>query len=48
MKCDTCLNSRRIVSENGIKSVCVLSDKEAVDCLIGKKDLYVTIEKESK
>ena len=38
MKCDNCLNARRIISENGLHSVCCLSDKVAVDCLVGKKD----------
>lgn len=38
MKCNNCLNARRIISENGSHSVCCLSDKVAVECIIGKKD----------
>lgn len=38
MKCDNCLNARRIISENGLHSVCCLSDKVAVECIIEKKD----------
>ena len=33
-RCDTCLNSRVIISENGYHSVCCLSDKEAVACVV--------------
>ena len=40
-KCETCLNSRPIISENGLHSVCCLSSKKAVDCIINKKDYYV-------
>lgn len=39
-KCDTCLFSRAVVSENGIHYVCCLSQKKALDCLIGTKDYY--------
>lgn len=46
-KCDNCLNSRSIMSENGLHRVCGLRDEyEAVDCLTGKKDMRVTIEPE--
>ena len=38
MKCDGCLNSRRIVSENGFHSICCLSEKKAIDCITGKED----------
>lgn len=40
-KCDSCLNSRISISENGLHSVCCLSEKEAVDCLTNKKDSYI-------
>ena len=49
MKCDNCINSRSVISENGIHRVCCLSEKDAVNCLIGKKDLKITLpSKESK
>ena len=42
MKCDTCLESRCVVSENGIHHVCCLpDDRDSVNCLIGKDDRYV-------
>lgn len=44
-KCDSCLNSRMVVSENGLHSVCCLSKKKAVDCMLGKKDNYVEFPK---
>ena len=40
-KCDTCLNSRPILSENGWHSSCCLSDRKAFNCLTGKKDHYI-------
>jgi len=47
MKCDKCLNSRPIMSENGLHRVCGLSnEKEAVDCLIGKVDHSVILFKD--
>ena len=39
-KCDSCLNSRIVVSENGMKSTCCLSQEKAVACMIGEKDNY--------
>ena len=41
MKCDNCLNARRIISENGLRSLCCLSEKIAMDCIMGKKDQRV-------
>ena len=41
MKCDTCLNSRPIISENGIHYVCCLSNKASANCLTGKRDQYI-------
>lgn len=38
MKCDNCLNARRIVSENGLRSICCLSEKNAMECLMEQKD----------
>lgn len=37
VNCDSCLNSRPIISENGWHSVCCLSDKKATECLITGK-----------
>ena len=34
MRCDSCLNARRIVSENGFHPICCLPDKEVRECLI--------------
>ena len=45
MKCDSCLNSRTVVSENGRHPVCCLSEKQAMNCLMGKDDKYVTIQR---
>ena len=33
MKCDTCINSRPVISENGIHSVCCLSARKARNCV---------------
>ena len=41
MKCDTCLNSRPIISENGIHHACCLSDMKAFRCMTGMKDQYI-------
>lgn len=41
MKCDNCLNARRVISENGLHSICCLSEKVATDCIMGKKDQRV-------
>lgn len=43
MKCDNCLNSRKIISENGLHSQCCLSDKVAMNCLVGKKERKITV-----
>ena len=39
-RCDTCLNSRVIISESGYHSVCCLSQKKAVDCITQQKNYY--------
>ena len=46
MKCDDCLNARRIISENGLHSICCLSEKNAMECLMGQKDHRVPQERE--
>ena len=43
MKCDNCLNARRIISENGLHSVCCLSERVAVNCLVGKEDQRIIV-----
>ena len=45
-KCEKCLHSRPIISENGIHSVCCLSQKSAVDCVTGKKSQFVTLKRD--
>lgn len=40
-KCDTCLFSRAVISENGFHWVCCLTPKKATDCLLGVKDRYI-------
>lgn len=42
-KCEKCLQSRMVVSENGIHAACCLSSKRAVDCITGKKDSFIPI-----
>ena len=44
-KCDSCLNSRMVVSENGLHSIWCLSEKKAVDCMLGEKNHYVEIQR---
>lgn len=41
MKCDNCLNSRTIVSENGFHSICCLSEKKAMKCITNKENLFI-------
>ena len=41
--CEKCLNSRPVVSENGLHPICCLSQKKVIDCMTGKKDHFVTI-----
>ena len=43
-KCDRCYNSRPVVSENGLHWVCTLKMKQAVDCLAGIKDWFISEE----
>lgn len=40
-KCDTCLNSRVAISENGFHTACTLSSVKATECLVGIKDNYM-------
>ena len=45
-KCEKCLNSRMIISENGYHTICCLSQKKAVDCMFGEKNHFVTLKKD--
>ena len=47
-KCDNCLNSRIVVSENGYHPVCCLSSKKVMECISGDKDHKVCIVKNNK
>lgn len=38
--CNDCLNSRTILSENGYKVICCLSDKKAADCVLSDYNKY--------
>ena len=38
MKCDNCLNARRIISENGLHLICCLSERNAMECLMEQKN----------
>lgn len=40
MKCDYCLNSRPVVSENGTHYVCCLTSQQLKKCLTGTKDYF--------
>lgn len=40
-RCDMCLNSRHIISENGFHPICCLSEKKSLECITGKKDHYI-------
>lgn len=42
-KCEQCLNSRLIISENGYHTVCCLSQKAATNCILGKKNQFITL-----
>ena len=37
MNCDYCLNSRPVISENGLHYICCLSSKKAVECQINNR-----------
>ena len=40
-KCEECLNSKPVISENGFHKNCTLSYKKAMDCLLGIKDSFI-------
>lgn len=43
-KCDKCIKSRIIVSENGYHGICTLPPKAATDCVTGKKDRFLALD----
>ena len=45
-RCEECIHSRLIVSENGCHSTCCLSQKKAVDCMIGKKSQFAALKRD--
>lgn len=47
-KCEKCLKSRLIVSENGYHAVCCLSQKKAMDCIMGKKNHFVSVKEDKE
>lgn len=40
-KCDKCLNSRPIISENGYHFICCLPSKKAINCITNTKDYFI-------
>lgn len=44
--CEKCLHSRLIISENGYHAVCCLSQKKAVNCMMGKKNHFIALKKD--
>ena len=40
-RCDRCINSRQILSENGYFSACCLSNNEYIKCRLREKDKFV-------
>lgn len=47
-KCDRCLNSRPIISENGLHYICTLPTKQAVLCMAGMDDKSVLMKEDEK
>ena len=43
-RCDKCLHTRLVMSENGLHPVCALSAKAAKDCITGKKDHFLQLD----
>ena len=39
-KCEACVFSRPIISENGFHAVCTLPDKENVECVCNRLNHY--------
>lgn len=47
-KCEMCINSRKIISENGFHSICCLSQKKALDCMMNRKSSFLTLKKDNE
>ena len=43
MKCEKCMFSRTVTSENGSHPVCCLSEEEARECILGITDHYYSL-----
>lgn len=43
MKCNKCIHTRLIISENGLHPVCALSPKAAKNCIMSNYTKFVTI-----
>ena len=41
MKCETCLNSHPVLSENGYHYNCCLGEKSFIKCITGEKNQYL-------
>ena len=44
-KCEECLHSRLIVSENGYHAICCLPEKKAIDCMTDKESYFVSVKR---
>lgn len=44
-KCEECLRSRIIVSENGYHAVCCLAQKKAMNCMTGVRSYFIGAKK---
>jgi len=42
-KCDLCINSRAIISENGRHYICCLSEKKAIECILNGYSRYFDV-----
>jgi len=42
-KCDLCINSRVIISENGYHYICCLSEKEIMECILNNYSRYFDV-----
>lgn len=47
-KCDQCLNTRPIISENGWHRICALPAKQAALCITGKKIRFIPLKVSNK
>lgn len=40
-RCSYCLNSRAIISENGIHYNCCLNSAKSIKCILGERSSYI-------